>query len=161
MSTQDSLTRVATMLTAAILLAACGTTEKAAATIHTQEHPQLGSILVDKSGQTLYFTDQEADGTLLCVDECLQFWFPAEGQDATSAGVPALDVRRRADNAQDQLTYQGKPLYTFRLDKSSGDAKGNGVEDDFAGTHFVWHAATIGATSTSTTGGGDYGGGGY
>ncbi|HEY0451892.1 hypothetical protein [Actinophytocola sp.] len=176
MSTQDrrhttTALAVFSMLGTAAVLAACGTSGSAGDTatssttvaVHTEDHSGLGRILVDSSGKTLYFTDQEADGTVRCVGTCLQFWFPAESGDAPSVpGVPALDVVRRADSGHTQLTYQGKPLYTFQLDEAAGDANGHDVEDDFVGTHFVWHAVILGeSTPAPTTGGGGYGGGGY
>jgi hypothetical protein len=69
---------------------------------------------------------------------------------------------RREDNSRNQLTYQGKPLYTFSMDKAAGDTKGNGLEDDFGGTHFVWRAVTIdGSQQQPPAGGGGYEGGGY
>jgi predicted lipoprotein with Yx(FWY)xxD motif len=159
MSTKDSLTRVATMLAAATLLAACGTSEGDAGSAGGED-PQQSNILVDTSGKTLYFTDQEEDGTIRCVDECLDFWIPAESQDAPEGDMPALDTKQRADNGQEQLTYEGKPLYTFTLDKAAGDAKGDGLEDDFGGTHFVWHAVTLG-DAPAPGNGGDPGGTGY
>jgi predicted lipoprotein with Yx(FWY)xxD motif len=170
MSIQDTRTcaAVITMFAAVALLAACGTaggadTSSDAAAVRTEDNSGIGTILVDKSGKTLYFADQEADGTIQCVDDCLQFWFPAESSEATAPpGVEGLDVLRRADDARQQLTFQGKPLYTFRLDRSAGDANGNDVEDDFGGTHFVWHAVTVdGAAPTSGDSGGGAGGGGY
>jgi predicted lipoprotein with Yx(FWY)xxD motif len=170
MSVRDIRTRAAViaMFAAAALLAACGTSGEAdtssdAAAVRTEDDPGIGTILVDRSGKTLYFADQEADGTIQCVDDCLEFWFPAESSDATApSGVQGMDVQRRADDARQQLTFHGKPLYTFRLDRSAGDTKGNEVEDDFGGTHFVWHAVTVdGAAPTSGDDGGGYGGGGY
>lgn len=170
MSTQDTRTcaAVITMFAAVTLLAACGNvggtdTSSDAAAVRTADSSKIGTILVDKSGKTLYFADQEADGTIQCVNDCLQFWFPAESSDATAPpGVQGLDMLRRTDDARQQLTFEGKPLYTFRLDRSAGDANGNNVEDDFGGTHFVWHAVTVdGAAPTSSGDGGGYGGGGY
>jgi predicted lipoprotein with Yx(FWY)xxD motif len=167
MSTQDIRTRAAViaMFAAVALLAACGADGGAgAAAVRTADNAGIGTILVDRSGKTLYFTDQEADGTIQCVDDCLGFWFPAESSDATApAGVQGLDVLRRDDNARQQLTFEGKPLYTFRLDTSEGDAKGNDVEDDFGGTHFVWHAVTVEGAAPTSGGddGGGYNGGGY
>lgn len=157
MSTKDRLARVTTMLAAATLLAACGASEEGAGTVRTEDHPELGQILVDTSGKTLYFAEQEADGKIRCVDECLEFWIPVEGGDTTSSGVPALDTQRRADNSRNQLTYQGKPLYTFSMDEEAGDVKGNGLEDDFGGTHFVWRAVTVdGSQQQPPAGGGGY-----
>lgn len=154
-------------LGAAAVLAACdsgGTdTSSTAVAVHTEEHPDLGTVLVDADGKTLYFADQETDGTIRCVDECLSFWFPATSEDATGS-VPGIDVHQRSDTGKAQLTYQDKPLYTFRLDLGDDDTKGDDLEDDFAGTHFVWHAAVVDpnagpATSGSGQGGGGYGGG--
>lgn len=170
MSTLDIQARpfaVATMLASAMVLAACGTsagsgtTENADnATVRTADHPDIGTILVDTSGKTLYFAEQEKDGSVKCVDDCLDIWIPAVSPDSGEpTGVEGLGVMRRSDNSQQQLTYEGKPLYTFQLDKAAGDAKGNAVEDDFGGTHFVWRAATVGAAQQPDTGGGGYEGG--
>lgn len=174
--------RALTLLGAATVVAACGSggtadagggggdTSSETVAVRTQDHPDLGMILVDVSGKTLYFAEQEEDGTVRCVDACLRFWFPAKlpaGATPSVPGVTDLDVLHRTDNGQDQLTYQGKPLYTFQLDGSAGDANGNNLQDDFGGTHFVWHAVTVEGegtpTPSPTPGGGDggYGGGGY
>jgi predicted lipoprotein with Yx(FWY)xxD motif len=59
-----------------------------------------------------------------------------------------------------QLTFEGKPLYTFKLDTGPGQNKGNNLTDEFDGTTFVWHAATTTAAPTSapsSSGGPDYG----
>lgn len=152
---------------AATLLAACGsTTGKGGgaagnSTLDTTDRQGVGTTLVDSAGKTVYFADQEAGGELKCVKDCLEFWFPvlADGGKApTVNGVRDLGVLHRSDDGKEQLTYQGKPLYTFQLDKSAGDIKGNAFEDDFGGTHFVWHAATVGDHAPAPTNGG---GGGY
>jgi predicted lipoprotein with Yx(FWY)xxD motif len=157
---------VATMLATAMVLTACGATEESGTTgntgdttVRTADHPDIGTILVDTAGKTLYFTDQEEDGGVRCVDDCLEIWIPAESPDSTEpTGVDGLGVMKRADNSRQQLTYEGKPLYTFQLDRAAGDANGNAVEDDFGGTHFVWHAVTVGGQPAPNTGAG---GGGY
>jgi secreted repeat protein with Y-X4-D motif len=51
-----------------------------------------------------------------------------------------------------QLTYNGEPLYTFRLDQAPGQAHGNDFTDRFAGTTFTWHALTTSRTSAQTGG---------
>jgi predicted lipoprotein with Yx(FWY)xxD motif len=61
--------------------------------------------------------------------------------------VPGLAVLRRSDTGKDQLTYQGKPLYTFKLDKAAGQHTGHNLTDDFAGVTFTWRAATTTATT--------------
>jgi predicted lipoprotein with Yx(FWY)xxD motif len=186
MSTQDRrayrtlvLRTVVTVVTvvAGGALAACGgqagnsgtaATSSDAVAARAVNHPGLGRILVDAGGRTLYFADQESDGTVRCVGDCLEFWFPAKSPERNPAatGVAKLDVLHRSDNGANQLTYQGKPLYTFQLDKASGDTNGHNLEDDFGGTHFVWHAVTVDGDATptpsTTADGGDGGyGGGY
>jgi len=124
----------------------------------------VGSVLVDRSGKTLYYAGQEADGTLHCTGDCLNFWFPAvaAGDSAPNGPVAGLGVLKRSDNGQSQLTYQGKPLYLFKLDTAAGQAKGNLVKDKFAGADFEWFATVVSAaapaTTTTTAGGGGYGG---
>ena len=170
------LPRAAALLGAGLLLAACGSSEPAtggsgnsgnsgAAGVDTREHPQLGTILTDSSGDTLYFAEQEAGGKIQCKEGCLSIWVPMTMPgDAPPAGeVEGLGVIRRDDNGQNQLTWQGKPLYTFTLDKKPGDISGDNVADDFSGVHFVWHAAALnaqpggGTESPMTTTSGGYG----
>jgi len=165
MSIKDSKVRLSTVLGAVAVLAACGSggTTGEDATVRSQDHPELGRILVDASGKTLYFAEQESDGVVRCVDGCLDFWFPAKSTDGAAPSVPGvvLDVLRRADNGQSQLTYEGMPLYTFQLDNSAGEANGNNLEDDFGGTHFVWHAVTIDGEGAATPAETPGAGGGY
>jgi predicted lipoprotein with Yx(FWY)xxD motif len=169
--------RPAVLVGAAILLAACSYDEPAssdspgdaaASGVATRDHPQLGKILTDSQGDTLYFADQEADGQIHCLSGCLKLWTPMEMKEGAPApaGIADLGVIQRSDNGQKQLTYQGKPVYTFTLDSGAGDTKGHNAEDDFDGTHFVWHAVVLGGAQPPGDGGGqptttDDGGYGY
>lgn len=138
-----------------VLLAACGSADPPAppsttarpSAVGTLDHPDLGPILVDSAGKTLYFADQESGGTIQCAYECLEFWFPVVPREHAAPRVPGvagLDVLRRDDTGQDQLTYHGRPLYTFRLDDERGDVGGDNLSDAFHGTLFTWHAARVG-----------------
>jgi predicted lipoprotein with Yx(FWY)xxD motif len=123
----------------------------------------VGQTLVDSSGKTLYFADQEAGGMIKCTGNCLSFWMPATGTAADAKSVTGVGVMKRSDTSADQLTFQGKPLYTFKLDTGAGKAQGNNVTDSFSGMSFTWHAATTTAAaptqapSSSSGGGGGYG----
>ncbi|MFD3399927.1 hypothetical protein ACFWUU_04580 [Kribbella sp. NPDC058693] len=153
-------------------LAACGggssaqtTTGGAAAgaAVSVQNVSGVGQTLVDSSGKTLYFADQEAGGMVKCTGNCLSFWMPATGTATDAKSVTGLGVMKRSDTGADQLTFQGKPLYTFKLDTGAGKAQGNNVTDSFSGTSFTWHAATTTAAAaptqplSSSSGGGGYG----
>lgn len=102
----------------------------------------FGPLLEDSNGNTVYYNDQETGSTFKCTQACLGFWYPVPAS-ANPGNVAGLGTVQRSDNQQQQLTYQGHPLYTFRLD-STGQRNGDNLGDDFAGTHFTWHAAATG-----------------
>jgi predicted lipoprotein with Yx(FWY)xxD motif len=121
----------------------------------------VGQALVDPAGKTLYFADQEAGGTIKCTANCLSFWMPVAGSTDAAKSMAGLGVIKRSDTGADQLTFQGKPLYTFKLDTAPGQDNGNNVQDAFSGTTFTWHAAATSAAAPtqapSTSTGGGYG----
>ncbi|MFI1094494.1 hypothetical protein [Streptomyces sp. NPDC020917] len=131
----------------------------------------LGEVFADASGRTLYTADQESGGTLLCTGGCLQFWHPVPVAAAGTApsGGSGFGSVERPDTGQNQLTYAGRPVYTFAEDAAPGDTKGDGFQDAFSGKQFTWHAlpvhpgASTAAPATPTTGSGSSGGsgGGY
>ena len=57
----------------------------------------------------------------------------------------------RGQRSRRQLTYNGRPLYTFRLDDAPGQAHGHNFTDSFGGQTFTWHAATAGTTVSAGT----------
>jgi predicted lipoprotein with Yx(FWY)xxD motif len=132
-------------------------------TVSVRKLPGVGTVLVSRSGKTLYSPQQEARGKILCTGSCLSFWFPVPvgagaAPHAPSGVTGALGTIRRPDG-QNQLTYNGKPLYTFRLDLAPGQAHGNNFTDHFGSASFTWRAIT---TSGSPAGAGQSGnGGGY
>jgi predicted lipoprotein with Yx(FWY)xxD motif len=125
-----------------------------AITVSTRQIAGVGTVLTNQSGKTLYTPEQEASGTIKCTGSCLSFWFPvtmAKGATprAATALTGTLGSIQRPDGGGLQLTYNGEPLYTFRLDTGPGQINGNNFTDHFAGQTFVWHAATAsGATPT-------------
>jgi predicted lipoprotein with Yx(FWY)xxD motif len=100
------------------------------------------TVLVNRAGLTLYSLSAETKGRFICTGSCLSVWHPLvvrHGQKPT--GAHSLATIRRP-GGQTQVTYKGKPLYTFSGDHKRGDVKGEGFKD--VG---VWHAAVVG-TST-------------
>src|SRR5215475_2894317 len=172
---------------AATVLVACGSaggTASGGGTASAGGHPAagkpvvmarhlagLGTVLVSGSGKTIYSPEQETHGQILCTGSCLSFWIPVTVTSATGLHAPGgltgvLGTVHRRDDGRTQLTYNGKPLYTFKLDQSPGEARGNDFTDSFGGTSFTWQAVTAsggaaGSGAPSTSGPGYQGGSGY
>jgi predicted lipoprotein with Yx(FWY)xxD motif len=96
------------------------------------------TVLTNLRGITLYSLSAESNGKFICKGSCLLDWHPL----VVAAGVkPTGPVRlgtiKRPDNGKRQVTFNGRPLYTFDADAKAGDVKGQGIKD--VGT---WHAAT-------------------
>lgn len=119
------------------VLAAYGATTKRV--VKEANSPSLGhTVLTANNGLTLYTLSAETNGRFICKGSCLRDWHPlvvAAGVKPT--GPVALGTVKRPDNGMRQVTFEGRPLYTFDADRKKGDAKGQGIKD--VGT---WHAAT-------------------
>jgi predicted lipoprotein with Yx(FWY)xxD motif len=106
----------------------------------------IGTALVTTAGMTIYTpkTPAEMNGNIKCTGSCLSFWFPvtASSMNPGASGLPGkLGTIHRPDG-KTQLSYNGRPLYTFRLDTAAGQAHGNNFHDSFNGTSFTWQVVT-------------------
>jgi predicted lipoprotein with Yx(FWY)xxD motif len=128
--------------------------------VKTAKSKTLGkTILVNRNGLTLYSLSAETHGRFICSnDACLSLWTPLVVPRGTKpTGSHSLGTIRRPDSGRIQVTYRGRPLYTFNEDKKPGDVRGNGFKD--VGT---WLAATPGAATSAPPAPSGYGGyGGY
>jgi predicted lipoprotein with Yx(FWY)xxD motif len=153
---------------ALLALTACGSddsgsggdaTQTVDGIVGTRQIPDFGTVLTDADGNTLYTTEAEDDGTIRCVEGCADFWPPLAPTAEIPSDVDGVDgefgVIARPDGS-DQLTLDGMPLYTFADDTGPGSFIGDGFEDDFQGTHFVWHAVTTDGSTPSGDQGGGY-----
>ena len=141
--------------------AAPGSSVSGTATMVSVKHVDgVGNVLVDAKSQALYSPDQEAGGKVRCTGSCTSIWVPLTLSGSTKP-TGTSDVRGnlgtadRPDGAV-QITYKGKPLYTFVEDTSPGTVTGNGFKDMFDGRQFTWHVASVGAVSSTSTGRGYY-----
>jgi predicted lipoprotein with Yx(FWY)xxD motif len=91
-----------------------------------------GGVLVDEKGMTVYTYDKDKDGKSACTGQCAENWPAVKAGDA-QLSAPYGSITR--DDGTKQLTYKGKPLYTFVKDKKAGDKAGDKVKD-------VWHVVT-------------------
>jgi predicted lipoprotein with Yx(FWY)xxD motif len=129
------------------------------ATVSAKQIGGSGDVLVDSNGQALYANDQEKNGNVLCKGACLSFWTPltATGAPRGSSLSGKLGTVSRPDGGK-QVTYNGKLLYTFYLDKP-GKVSGDGFDDAFGGQQFSWHVVHANNASSSTGGSQPSGGG--
>ncbi len=106
------------------------TTEAAAegASLATAE-TDLGTILVDGQGNTLYlFTSDTQGGPSTCTGGCAAAWPALAGSVTAGDGVDeALIGTVAGDDGTEQATYDGWPLYYYAQDTGPGDTTGQGV----------------------------------
>jgi predicted lipoprotein with Yx(FWY)xxD motif len=109
------------------------------ATVAVKRIAGAGKVLVDAKGRALYTNDQERAGMVLCSGACTSFWTPLKVIGTpTGTSLPGkLAAVKRPDGGR-QVTYNGKLLYSFTLDRP-GKVTGDGFKDAFAGRAFTWH----------------------
>lgn len=135
-----------------------GGSAAASTTVTAHQLSGIGKVLVNGSGMTVYSvkTPSEKNGNIRCTGSCTSFWFPVTAGSASAggSGLPGkLGTVHRPDG-KTQLTYDGSPLYTFRLDTAPGQAHGNNYTDSFNGTSFTWQVMTASGKPAAGGGGG-------
>jgi predicted lipoprotein with Yx(FWY)xxD motif len=114
----------------------------------------LGKILVNSQGHTLYLFQRDSDTKSTCTGACAVEWPPlrATSKPTVGGGANASIVGTSArPDGKPQVTYNGHPLYLFSGDQSPEDTNGQGV-NAFGG---LWYAlASSGNEVTSSAGSG-------
>ena len=99
--------------------------------VQTSANPQAGAILVDDQGMTLYRYTPDQPNSSTCYGGCAVAWPPVLADSIPAVSDPTiaagLGVAQRSDGNQ-QLTYQGMPLYHYVGDRQPGDAGGQGSD---------------------------------
>ncbi len=100
-----------------------------APSVNVRSSGDLGSILVDPRGMTLYMYTKDDPSVSNCYDQCATAWPPLltnadpTGPDAVIGG---LGTTQRTDGGL-QVTYNGMPLYYWAKDQTPGDTTGQNV----------------------------------
>ena len=98
----------------------------------TTAESDLGTIVVDDQGMTVYVFDNDTQGSgeSSCTGQCLANWPPVTAEEApTLDGVTGdVDTITGTDGST-QVTLNGWPLYYFAGDSAAGDTSGQGVND--------------------------------
>ncbi len=109
--------------------------------LELDDRGDLGTIIVDGSGRTVYAFTADPLNTPTCYDRCADTWLPllAKGTPAGGIGIDtaAAGTAPRRDGSN-QATYKGHPLYWYAGDKTDRDFGGQGL-DLFGGE---WHVLT-------------------
>jgi len=132
-----------------------GAASQANATLSLRQ-TNLGQILVSAKGRTLYLFMKDMNGRSACSGTCATYWPPLTNTGKLTVGPgikrALVGTTKRADGRL-QVTYNKHPLYTFALDKSAGQTKGQGSSNFGA----KWYAvsaqgrAVLKASTTTTT----------
>jgi plastocyanin/predicted lipoprotein with Yx(FWY)xxD motif len=115
-------------------------------TVTASKNPDLGNILTDSHGKTLYlFLRDTPNVSSACYNRCATTWPPlliTEGNPIAGNGVNGnlLGVLVRTDGTR-QVLYNGWPLYYYATDANPGDTKGQGIGK-------VWFALNLDAAGT-------------
>ncbi len=170
MTRTRSIVLGATLAAAAMVLAACSNGSSSAgaagaygggststssaggattATVGTADVGQLGTVLVDGTGRTLYIFKNDTGTSSTCSGDCAATWPALVTSGAASAGMgvkSAMLGTTTRDDGTTQVTYAGHPVYLYSGDTAAGDANGQGIGG-------VWFAVTAAGTPASAMGG--------
>ena len=118
----------------------------------------LGRILVDSRGHTLYLFKKDTGAKSTCYGQCAKFWPPLRPGGKATAGRGArasmIGTTRRRDGSR-QVTYNGHPLYGFAQDTKPGDTNGEGLTA-FGARWWAVSSAGAQVTRHSASSGGGY-----
>lgn len=109
------------------------------ASLSARQNAQLGTILADSQGRTLYRFDKDSAWPMKfgCLDACLNTWKQASPVDKAKVKGIATELVgsvKRPDGSE-QLTIDCWPVYTFTGDKEPGDINGQNKQG-------LWFAVT-------------------
>lgn len=97
--------------------------------VHVAE-TDLGPILVNPDGFTMYIFTPDTEGVSTCYDDCAATWPPVPGDTPISSDLDSsMFGTAPRDDGSEQLTVNGMPLYLFAPDTSPGDTNGQGAND--------------------------------
>ncbi|PKB72472.1 MAG: hypothetical protein BZY87_00005, partial [SAR202 cluster bacterium Io17-Chloro-G6] len=99
----------------------------ATAKVNATENGELGAILTDASGRSLYVFADDIRNVSTCVGSCALAWPPliTVNDPAPGEGVSAarIGTTLRAEGSK-QVTFDGDPLYYYAADEKPGDSLG-------------------------------------
>ena len=110
-------------------------------TVMTVRISNLGYVLAKASGYVVYtYAKDHKGGTPTCTGSCATVWAPVTGVPQVSPGItiPGTFGLVRRTNGVKQITYNGYPLYTYKL-AGRQVTTGNGIGG-------VWYVVKMSAS---------------
>ena len=131
----------------------------ASSTSISTRHTNIGTVLVNSKGRTLYWFAIDTPTKSNCTGSCLTYWPPVHGKVTAAPGtnLPKKFGTIKGPDGQVQATYAGHPLYTYVADSAPGQTGGNGK--NLSGG--LWWAMTPTGAKLGAPAGAPAGGGGY
>jgi predicted lipoprotein with Yx(FWY)xxD motif len=119
--------------------ATASTQRSGGATVDVRSSGELGKILVDSKGRTLYLFEKDTGPKSTCSGACASAWppFTTTGKPKAGAGAKAslVGTTMRSDGTR-EITYNGHPLYYYAGDQAAGDTNGQAL-DQFGAEWYV------------------------
>jgi len=127
---------------------AAGSSAAAEGAVLATADTDLGTVVVDGQGMTVYVFDEDTQGSgaSSCSGQCLQAWpaVVADSEHPQVDGVTGEVGTITRDDGTLQVTLEGWPLYLWQGDSAPGDTTGQGVEG-------VWWVVTPDGTKVTET----------
>jgi predicted lipoprotein with Yx(FWY)xxD motif len=160
----------ATVTLIALALAGCGSSNKGSASarpIASNGQPStvgvansdLGNVLVDAQGRTLYLFQKDSGTTSACTGSCATFWPPLTASSMPTVGSGAnasLIATSKRSDGKSQVVYNGHPVYLYTGDHKAGDTTGQGLVA-FGGGWFALSSTGDQVSSSAPSSGGGNG----
>ncbi|MER7722348.1 hypothetical protein [Streptomyces sp. NPDC096323] len=112
------------------------------ASVDTHSVARFGAILADEKGRTLYLFLADKRNKSNCTGDCAKAWPPLRSKGDAKAGKGVtqklLAITKRSGGDQ-QVTYNGHPLYYYAGDKKPGRTNGQAL-DQFGAEWYVLDA---------------------
>lgn len=152
---------------ALIVLAGAGSAiaaTRSPATVKTAKNSTLNTtIVVNRTGWTLYHLTTEKGKKFTCTGQCATIWPPLTVPKGTKpVAGPGITKNKlgtiKRPDGRIQVTYYGMTLYRYSADSKTGQTNGEGIQN-------IWYAISptgklVKSASSSGGYGGGYGGGG-
>lgn len=117
--------------------------------------PNVGAVLVDAQGHTLYTFSPDRHSKVTCVSACAAVWPPLKLASGETATGPQLKVSLLGSDTDPEggsvVTYAGWPLYTYAADSAAGQDNGQAIEANGGRWYVIAPSGKVVTTSSNST----------